>query len=120
MRIFGLFPLSKDAKVAFRRLSAGFVVVGSVWILMGCQSYIPKKAMEEMGAYSTAICKCAEKDPADAKPCIQALQKPSFEMYPKTMLGNPKYKLESIHTYDEIEGMGRNCAMKVGVIPGSP
>ena len=80
--------------------------------LAGCQRRVEKEKMEAIAQWSIAMCKCAEmSDAAEAKKCAEALEQPRLELLNSS--GHTKYKLDSVHVYDQIEGTGVKCRTQI-------
>lgn len=107
---------SNSKKVVLRfRTALSFLAVFFVLgpFLASCQKMVEKENMDAIAQWSTAMCKCAEMaDAAEAKKCADALKKPELELL-NSSSGHTKYKLESVHMYDDIEGTGVGCRTKI-------
>jgi len=81
-------------------------------MLFACQKMVEKEHMDAIGNYATAMCKCAEiSDVSEAKSCADALKKPTLVTVNES--GRPIYKLESLHSYDDVDAIAFECQKKV-------
>ncbi len=79
--------------------------------LVGCKRSVDKAHMDAAGAWSTAMCKCAEKSKAEAHTCAAALPEPGMGEGPAEFPANV-FTTDSMRAFDEVTAIGLSCKMK--------
>jgi hypothetical protein len=82
-------------------------------LVSGCEKSIEKSRMEAAAAYSKSMCDCAQKPAAEAKSCAAGVKKPDDPIGEKGLFGGPKYTLDSLHAYIDMESLGDQCNSKI-------
>jgi hypothetical protein len=82
--------------------------------MSACYKDMDKDKMDEIGAWSIAVCKCAEKEPAEAKKCAAKHKEPDV-IQQEYKHGLATYNQGSYQVYDGLRSTGDQCAINIEI-----